>query len=125
MEALLLPATGEIQMLTQEQRDTFRLALASLNQFTVKEVTGLDIDNMLTDDQVVATQDTVENFFEAQGRRLNRRGERPAVPYEFNETLCGNVYKWEDVQARKGARRGTLYVMDFGTARAAYFDGDA
>lgn len=112
-------------MLTQEQRDTFRLALAALNNYSIKDVAELDIDDMLNDDQVVATRDTVENFFEAQGRRLNRRGERPETPYELNTTICGEMIKWEDVQARKGARRGTLYVMDFGTARAAYFDGEA
>lgn len=113
-------------MLTQSQRDTFRLALSALNNFSAKAVEELDIDDMLTDDQIVETQDTLENFFDAQGRRLDRRtGQRPAVPHELNKTICGDVYKWEDVQARKGARRGTLYVMDFGGARAAYFDGEA
>jgi hypothetical protein len=113
-------------MLTQSQRDTFRFALAALNNYTVEAVAELDIDDMLADDQIVETRDTLDNFFDAQGRRLDRRtGQRPAVPHELNTTICGDVYKWEDVQARKGARRGTLYVMDFGDVRAAYFDGAA
>ena len=113
-------------MLTQEQRNAFRLALAAYNNYSAKSVEELDIDDMLTDDQVVETQDTVENFFETRGRRLDRRtGERPAVPYELNKTFLGDVFVWEDVQARKGARRGNLYVMDFGSCRAAYFTGEA
>lgn len=112
-------------MLTKIQRDTFRLALSALNNYSVKTVEDLDIDDMLTDNQIVETRDTVENFFEAQGRRLDRRtGQRPAVPHELNTTICGDVYKWEDVQTRKGARRGALYVMDFGDARAAFFGGE-
>lgn len=111
-------------MLTQNQRDTFRLALASLNCFTVEKVEDLDINDMLTDEQVVETRDTVEDFFTANGRKLNRQGKRPEVPYEQNTTLAGIVYQWDDVQARKGARRGTLYVMDFGDARTAYFTGE-
>jgi len=112
-------------MLTQQQRDTFRLALASLNCYGVKKVEDLDIDNMLTDEQVVETRDTVENFFSANGRKLNRNGQRPEVPYEQNQTLLGVVFQWENIQVRKGAQRGTMYVMDFGDARAAYFTGEA
>ena len=112
-------------MLTQQQRDTFRLALASLNCYSVEKVEDLDIDDMLTDEQVVETRDTIEDFFSANGRKLNRKGERPETPYEQNQTLLGIVFQWDNVQARKGARRGTLYVMDFGDARAAYFDGEA
>ena len=76
-------------MLTQQQRDTFRLALASLNCYSVEKVEDLDIDDMLTDEQVVETRDTVEDFFAANGRKLNRKGERPEVPYEQNQTLLG------------------------------------
>ena len=112
-------------MLTQKQRNTFRLALASLNCYSVEKVEDLDIDDMLTDEQVVETRDIVEDFFSANGRKLNRKGERPEVPYERNQTLLGIVFQWDNIQARKGAQRGTLYVMDFGDARAAYFDGEA
>lgn len=112
-------------MLTQEQRDQFRLALASWNDYTAKTVEDLDIDDMLSDEQVVETRDTIEDFFSAHGRKLNRKGERPEVPYEQEATLLGTLYHWENVRSRKGARRGDLYVMDFGDARAAYFDGEA
>jgi len=111
-------------MLTQQQRDTFRLALASLNCYTVEKVEDLDIDEMLTDEEVVETRDTVDNFFTSNGRKLNRKGERPEVPYEQNQTLLGAVFQWDNIQSRKGARRGTLYVMDFGDARATLFTGE-
>jgi hypothetical protein len=112
-------------MLTKKDRDTFRLALASLNCYTITDVSKLDIDDMITDEQIVETAETVEHYFEARGRRLNRKGERPETPYEKNTTLLGDVYKWDDVQSRKGARRGTLYLMDLGNARAVYFDGES
>lgn len=112
-------------MLTQDQRDNFRLALASYNNYSATSITDLDIDDMIDDHQIVETRDTIEDFFGAQGRRLLKNGERPAVPFERNETLLGEIYVWEDVQSRKGARRGTLYVKDFGDVRAAYFDGEA
>ena len=79
---------------------------------------------MIEDEQIVETRDTVENFFDARGWRNDRNGERPAVPMELNKTICGDVFVWENQQSRKGARRGTLYVMDFCDARATYFDGE-
>lgn len=112
-------------MLTQEQRDQFRLALSAWNNYSAKTVAELDIDDMIEDGQIVETQDSIENFFDARGRRLNRNGDRPEVPRELNQTICGELYVWENQQARKGARRGTLYVMDFGAARACHFDGEA
>lgn len=111
--------------MTQEQRDKFRLALSAWNNYSAKTVEELDIDDMIEDDQIVETRDTIENFFDARGRRLTRSGERPAVPMELNKTIVGDLYVWENQQSRKGARRGTLYVMDFGHARACYFDGEA
>ena len=63
-------------MINQNQRDTFRKALSSLNNYTVKIEAELDIGDMLTDEQIVVTAETVENFFTAQGRKLNRKGER-------------------------------------------------
>lgn len=111
-------------MLTQEQRDQFRLALAAWSNYSAKTVEELDIDDMIKDEDIVETRDSVENFFDARGRRLDRKGERPAVPAELNKTICGEVYIWENQQSRKGARRGTLFVMDFGEARASYFDGE-
>ena len=112
-------------MLTQKQRDDFRLALASWNCNSITNVDELDIDEMITDDQIVETRDTIENFFDARGWRNDRNGNRPDVPREKNKTLLGDIFVWENQQSRKGAQRGTLFVMDFGDARACYFDGEA
>lgn len=113
-------------MLTQDQRDTFRLALAAWSNTSATDRTDLDISDVChRDGDVVETRDTIENFFEANGRRLSRQGQRPATPYEQESTILGDVFVWRDRQARKGCRRGTLWVMDFGDARAAYFDGEA
>ena len=111
-------------MLTQTQRDTFRLALAALNNYTVQDVAELDISEVIEDDQVVETAETIEQFFDSRGRKLNRKGERPVTPFELNKTIVGEIYKWEAQQSCPGKRRGDLYVMDFGTARACYFDGE-
>ena len=100
-------------MLTKIERDTFRLALASSNAYLVERVEELDVDEITTDEQVVETQETIDDFLAARGSSTQE------------STLVGTLHKWEGVQARKGARRGTLYVMDFGHARAAYFDGEA
>lgn len=110
-------------MLTQEQRDTFRRAVSSYIACGRADI-GID-DVISSDDGVAETRDTIEDFFSANGRRLARDGSRPAVPRELNTTDYGDLYIWDDVQARKGARRGTVYVMDFGDCRAAYFDGEA
>ena len=110
-------------MLTQEQRDTFRLALASFNNCG-RAVDASAIDDMLTDAQIVETRDTIEDFFDARGRRLNRHGQRPETPYERESTAHGHIYVWRNQQAKPGLRRGDLYVMDMGDARACYFDGE-
>lgn len=111
-------------MLTQQQRDTFRLALASWNKSSAT-VEELDISDMIEDDQVVSTGESIDHFFSSRGRKLNRNGERPETPYELNRTKVGDLYIWEDQQSRKGARRGTLFVMNFGDYSACYFDGEA
>lgn len=108
-------------MLTQQQRDTFRLAIASYN----RSIDDLDINEVVsTDAEVVETRDTIEDIYSRNGRRLDRNGNRPAVPRELYKTLLGQIYIWQNVQTHKGARRGTLYVMDFGDARATFFDGE-
>lgn len=109
-------------MLTQEQRDQFRMALASYNKCGVADV---EIDDMIEDEQVVETRETIEDFFNARGWRNDRNGNRPDVPRELNKTAFGEVFVWENQQSRRGARHGTLYVMDMGEARACYFDGEA
>jgi len=112
-------------MLTQTQRDNFRLALASYNSGgSVKNVDELDMDDMLSDNQIVETRETIDDFFASRGRRMTRFGTLPSKPMEANETLLGMIYVWENQQSRKGARRGTLYVMDMGAARACLFTGE-
>ncbi|MFZ6774616.1 hypothetical protein ACO0LB_18080 [Undibacterium sp. SXout7W] len=110
-------------MLTQQQRDQFRLALAALNNYSIKRVADLDIDQEITDSQVVETRDTLEDFFSAHGRKLGHRDGKPNGQ-ELCRTIAGALYKWEAVQSRPGKRRGNLFVMDFGDARACYFDGE-
>lgn len=99
-------------MLTQDQRNTFRLTLAAWNNYGAKTIDDLDIDDVLSDDQIVETRETVENFVDANGQARNK------------VTFLGNVCIWDNIQARKGAARGTLFVMDFGDARASFFDGE-
>lgn len=108
-------------MLSQEQRDTFRRALASWNHLGA---TVVDIDDVLSDEQIVETRESIDDFFAAHGRRLDRNGNRPAVPHEQEKTPFGTFFRWERVQARAGLRRGDLFVMDFGDARACYFSGE-
>ncbi len=109
-------------MLTQQQRDTFRLALASYNNLG-GEVDATDIDDVCSDNQIVETRETIDDFFAARGRRLDRNGNRPATPYEQEATAHGVIYVWRNVQSRPGMTRGNLHVMDFGDVRACYFSG--
>ena len=79
-------------MLSNEQIKSFRLALASYNHCG-GPVTDEDIgDVVLSDDDVVATRETIEDFFAARGRKLNRFGNRPEKPSELNTTALGDVY---------------------------------
>lgn len=110
-------------MLNQLQRDQFRLALAADNSYSVERIDDLDIDQEIEDSQVVETRDTLDQFFSQHGRKLGRRDGKP-TGQELCRTIAGDLYKWEDVQSRPGKRRGTLFVMDFGDARACYFDGE-
>lgn len=109
-------------MLTQDQRDTFRKAIASWNDCGSSDV---EVDDFISKDEyVVETQETIANFFSANGQKLGRNGKKPDVPYEKEKTAFGDIFIWNNIQKRKGAQRGRLYVMDFGSARAAYFDGE-
>lgn len=111
-------------MLNQTQRDTFRLALSALNQ-NAKTVEELDADDICSDEAVAETRETIEDFFNARGSRLTRFGTKPETPLEKKQTIVGTLWVWTNQQSRIGARRGDLYVMDFGDARAAYFSGEA
>tara|TARA_A100000172_G_scaffold29701_1_gene17660 strand:- start:1375 stop:1659 length:285 start_codon:yes stop_codon:yes gene_type:complete len=63
-------------------------------------------------DDVVRTADTVADFQAA----------RSGAPDEY-ETPLGVLYVWENQQARKGARRGEVFVLDAGDYRLSYFSG--
>ena len=95
-------------MLTETERTQFRLATAAFN--TGGEVEDASIDDAYcTDIEVVETRDTVADFVANGGKPTAREGA---------------LFVWENVQTRKGARRGHLFVMDFGGVRAAFFDGE-
>ena len=100
-------------MLTQEQRDQFRLTLSAWNNYSAENINDLDIDDMIDDDQIVETSETIDDFFKVRGSTKR------------SQTISGDLYVWYNEQVRKGARRGNLYVMDFGDARACYFDGES
>ena len=101
-------------MLTQENRNTFRLALASACCYSVKNVADLDISEIIEDEGVVETAEAVSDF-------INRSHYKS---HNLTNTLVGELHEFTEIQRHKGARRGTLYVMDFGHARACYFDGE-
>ena len=99
-------------MLTQDQINTFCLATAANNNGGYEEDATLD-DALCNADQVVETRDQIADF-------IAKWGQPEKEEYGF-----GTLYFWRNVQARKGARRGDLMVMDFTTARAAFFSGEA
>lgn len=104
-------------MLNQDQRNTFRLALASFN----RDTSFLDID----DDEIIETANTIDDFFKMHGRIFNPRDEIPEFPYEEIKTLAGVIYIWYDWENRRDFGLGNFHAMDFGTIRALYFDGEA
>lgn len=100
-------------MLTNDQIEQFRLALAADNNGGYEEDADLD-DAYCEADEVVQTRDTVDDFTKQWGK-----------PHDSEEYTGGTLMIWNKLQTRKGAQRGDLYVMDFGDARAAYFSGQA
>jgi hypothetical protein len=95
-------------MLTQSQRDQFRLALASINDYSCSTVEKLDIDSMLDDRDIVESRDTLEDFIKVRGSGKPEK------------TLAGAVQVWERVQRFKGDPRKTLYVMEFDQFTASF-----
>jgi len=91
-------------MLTQEQRKNLCAAVRAWNH-------GLDMPGASGPDEVIATNDTLADFISAWGE-----------PSEWFGTPEGILIVWQKVQARKGAPRGDLFVMDFGEARACAGD---
>ena len=108
-------------MLTKDQRDTFRLALASYNKLG-RPVSIDDIDDVCDDSDMVVTAETIGDFKAARGAPSEVF--KVKVPVEDVVRDCGEVLIWKNVQSRKGARRGDLYLMDLGNARACYFSGE-
>ena len=64
-------------------------------------------------DSVTETHETIEHFIAA-------RGKAEVVDTENGCTL----FIWQNVQQRKGLRRGVLIVMDAGDTRLVHFDGE-
>ena len=108
-------------MLTQDQRDNFRLALASFNKCG-RPVSLDDIDDMCDDADIVVTAETIADFKSARG--AGYEVEHLKMPVEDVVRDIGELLIWKNIQTRKGARRGDLYLMDLGNARAVYFTGE-
>jgi hypothetical protein len=103
------PDRRRIKMLTTEQKETFRKAVDFLNGDKSGTLECPLVDN---NDDVVTTSDTVDDFKKHAG-------------LVEKETAFGKLFVAENHQAGKGLRRGDLFVMDFGDARAAYFTGES
>ena len=99
-------------MLTSEQRNSFSLATAAYN---MNAATGEDWAALVEPEQAVETHETVEDHERSRGRAADRT----------KDTSHGTPLVWTDVQMAKGRRRGDMFLMDFGTVRAAFFTGEA
>ena len=94
-----------------DQMLVFRRAIEAENSGAEENVD----DRMLIDESDVSeTHDSIENFTSKWG-----------TPASSAEYFGVTLHHWTAVQARKGARRGDLYVADFGDSRLAHFDGEA
>ncbi len=96
-------------MITETQNKIFRKAIEALN--CGSEI--IDEADIIASELVTVTRDTVADFIAARGN-----------PNESEEFFGVTLLVWRNVQSRKGARRGDLYVVDYGDARAARFDGE-
>lgn len=103
----------ESTLLSCDKIAAFRLATATNNNGGYSEAATFD-DAYCSENEVTQTRDTVASFIEKWG-----------APHETEVSRFGKLLIWNDLQTRKGARRGNLYVMDFGNARAAYFGGES
>ena len=97
-------------MLTEDQKTTFRKAVDFWNG---DESGTLGCPLIVNNDEVVTTREGLGHYVQAR-----------ASAGEQAETPWGVLYIWRNVQAAKGLRRGTQCLMDFGEARAVYFDGE-
>lgn len=98
-------------MLTDKQITDFCKATAQYNSGDFNDEYGY----VCEPDEVAMTRDTVQGFKDGLGN-----GE----PDEILKTPAGELLIWFNLQSAKGCRRGDLFVIDYGDARAAYFDGE-
>lgn len=91
--------------------EKFALALAFVNCGNEVSLDDLDMYGVCAVEDVVSTQETIDMFQSAR----NSKGGMEKTPF-------GEVIFWKNEQAQgKGTKRGTLYVMDNGSERNAYF----
>ena len=76
---------------------------------------GDEISWVCEPEDVVATQETVKDFEHGLANRCAD---------EIVKTKDGDLHVWNNIQRKKGCRRGDLFVLDLGNARASYFSGE-
>lgn len=92
--------------------ENFINALAIYNGGSTKDINQIVDFDML--DEIVETHEKLEDFVSSRGK-----------PFYYNEpTAYGNVTVWENIQRKKGLRRGSLYVVEYEDATFTYFDGE-
>jgi hypothetical protein len=102
-------------MLNQDQKTTFCKATAFINSCgDVVKAEEFDFYGICDSvSNVAETRDTLEDF-----KAGSAKGGIPSN----EETPFGKLHIWKGAQPEgAGSKRGDLYVMDFGDARAAYF----
>ena len=95
-------------MLTEEQKLNFCKATAEWNGNDFEE----ECARVCEPGDVAATRETVDDFIKVWG-----------AP-KIKKTPAGDLLVWENIQIKKGLRRGDSFLMDFGAARAGYFTGE-
>ena len=98
-----------------EYDEIFAKALAADNNGGYEEdVTEDDLPINLDELTYTRTHDSLDAFVSQWGR-----------PHETETYFGQQLNIWHSVQARKGAVRGDLFVIDFGEIRLAHFTGQA
>ena len=95
-------------MLTEQERIAFSQATAFWNSGNHLD----EVAAMVDPEDVVETRETIADFIAANEE-----------PQERLQTPAGELMVWHNLQKGRGKQRGSLYVMDFGEFRGAYFDG--
>ena len=91
--------------------EKFALALAFVNSGKEVAIDDLDLYGVCAVNDVVSTKETIDMF---QSARNSKGG--------IEKTPFGEVFFWKNEQAQgKGTKRGTLFVMENGSERNAYF----